>query len=130
MSYGYDANGNRTVLTYPDSQVFNYAYDQSNRLTQITQGASNWIVQGSYDGGQRLKQVGYRDRAASVYSYDAISRLQSLAVDVMAGTSDDVTTSLAYNPASQVTTNTLSNSAYLYTGSGGITGSYKHRSKY
>ena len=124
VSYGYDANGNRTSLTYPDSQVFNYAYDQSSRLTQITQGASNWIVQGSYDGGQRLSQVSYRDRAASGYSYDGVSRLQSLAVDVTAGTVNDVTTTLAYNPASQVTTNTLSNSAYLYAGTGGITGSY------
>lgn len=123
VTYAYDANGNRTSLTHPDSQTFSYTYDQSDRLTQITQGASNWIVQGSYDGGQRLKQVSYRDRATSTYTYDAASRLQGLAVDVTAGTANDVTNTFGYNPASQVVSDALSNPAYLHTGPGGIAGS-------
>jgi YD repeat-containing protein len=36
VSYAYDELGNRTQLTYPDSDVVSYAYDALNHLTQLT----------------------------------------------------------------------------------------------
>jgi RHS repeat-associated protein len=51
------------------------------------------------------------------YGYDAVSRLTSLAHD-LAGTGDDLTLTFAYNPASQIVSNTRSNDTYAWTGHG------------
>lgn len=36
IGYNYDANGNVTGITYPDSSTVDYAYDKNNRLTKVT----------------------------------------------------------------------------------------------
>jgi YD repeat-containing protein len=35
LAYEYDANGNRTRLTYPGGQAFSYAYDGLDRMKGI-----------------------------------------------------------------------------------------------
>ncbi|WP_204276804.1 hypothetical protein, partial [Klebsiella aerogenes] len=49
------------------------------------------------------------------YGYDPISRTTSIAND-LAGSAYDLTTSLGYNPASQIVGRTRSNDAYAFTG--------------
>lgn len=124
LSYQYDADGNRTRLTFPDAAYITYTYDNLERVTAIKESGSTNLVQFAYDS------LGRRDtstRGASVsvtdYGYDAASRLNDLVQD-LESTSDDLTLSFSYNPASQITMRTSSNDAYAYTGDYDITRSY------
>ncbi len=117
----YDANGNRTRVTHPDGAYFDFAYDERDRLTQICENpvqecssTANPVISLSYDSQGRRQQL---TRGASVsvssYGYDLVSRLSSLAHDLDgSGTANDVSSSFDFNPASQIVTRTLSNSAY------------------
>ena len=66
-----------------------YAYDQLGRRTTATRG--NGVV--------------------TTYGWDGASRLTSLGVN-LSGTGQDATWTLGYNPAGQVVSRVLSNSAY------------------
>jgi RHS repeat-associated protein len=59
----------------------------------------------------------------TTYTFDDLSRLGSLQQDFL-GTTNDVTNSFAYNPASQVTSLTISNSLFRYQGNNNRSGSY------
>ena len=69
-----------------------------------------------YDGEGRRDQLA-RDALGAMtgYGYDPISRLSSLSHDLDgAGAANDATFGFAYNPASQITTRSLTNNAYEY----------------
>jgi RHS repeat-associated protein len=53
----------------------------------------------------------YGNGASQALGYDPVSRLTSLTVD-LSGTTSDLTKTFAYNPASQIVTETRSNTAY------------------
>lgn len=120
----YDANGNRTRITHPDGTYFDYAYDGRDRLTHICENplqpctsAANPVISLSYDPQGRRQQL---TRGASVsvsgYGYDGVARLSALAHNLDgSSTANDVASSFEFNPASQVVTRTLSNSAYEVT---------------
>lgn len=114
LSYQYDAEGNRTRLTFPDSAYFTYAYDGLNRLATIKENGSALLITETYDSAGRRHTL---QRGASVssttYGYDPISRLQTLSQDLQ-GTAYDETRTFGYNPASQVTSRALSNGTYAF----------------
>ncbi len=114
LGYTYDADGNRSQLTYPDSSYFTYVYDGLDRLTTIKEAGATAIVSTVYDAQGR---VGSQTRGAvtTTLGYDTVSRPTSWADD-LAGTTSDVTSTFAYNPASQIVTKTRSNDAYAFTG--------------
>lgn len=120
LAFGNDADGNRTRVQHPDGTAFVYAYDGLNRPNSITLEESGQIARMSYDSeGRRTKlSRGPVDSTVdSTYSYenaDKAGRLQSL-VDNLAGDAA-VTTTFAYNPASQITKRTRNNDRYAYTG--------------
>jgi RHS repeat-associated protein len=70
-----------------------YAWDDLGRRASLTRG----------------------DGSVLSYSYDAVSRLTSLA-DNLIGTAYDQTLGFGYTPASQIASNTRSNDAYAWTG--------------
>lgn len=72
---------------------------------------------------QGLLATGQRGAVPNVYGYDGVDRLASLTSD-LAGTAADVTTTLGYNPASQITGQTRSNGAYAWTGAVNVSRSY------
>jgi len=43
LSYGYDANGNRTQITHPDGTRFISSYDGLNRLFLVREGWTTWL---------------------------------------------------------------------------------------
>jgi RHS repeat-associated protein len=114
LSYLYDADGNRTRVTYPDGRFFTYAYDGLERLSL-----------GKFDSGTQFLAVNYDDlgrRALTIrggsttsYGYDAVSRLSSLTQTFASGTSN-ATSTFTYNPASQITATTRSNDSYAFPG--------------
>jgi RHS repeat-associated protein len=114
LAYQFDADGNRVRLTYPDGMYFTYEYDGLDRQIVTRENGSSVAAQIAYDNqGRRSGDV--RLSAATTYGYDAISRPTSLADD-LAGTTDDLTTTFAYSPASQILTRTRSNTGYAFTG--------------
>jgi RHS repeat-associated protein len=117
----YDANGNRSRLTYPDGFYVDYDLDGLNRVTAIREiGATSGagvLATYAYDAQGQRASITRGNGATTSYAYDGASRLSQLAHD-MAGTSGDLVIDLAYNPASQIVSRTGSNDAYSWTGHG------------
>lgn len=117
----YDANGNRTRFTFPDNSYFTYDYDGLDRLTAIKENGTTTIATFAYDA--KGERVGLTNTSPTTYAYDGVGRLQSLTHNP-AGATHDVTTTFAYNPASQVTTRTRSNGVYEFTDNVNVNRSY------
>jgi RHS repeat-associated protein len=117
LSYLYDEDGNRTRVTYPDSNYVQYTYDGLDRLDQVREnGASSGpglLADYSYDMLGRRTNVARGNGTMTTYYYDGISRPSSIVQD-LASTADDVTFGLGYNAASQVTLRSVSNDSYSY----------------
>jgi RHS repeat-associated protein len=114
LGYTYDADGNRSQLTYPDSSFFTYVYDGLDRLTTIKEAGTAAIVSTLYNPQQTAASQ-TRGAVTTTLGYDAVSRPANW-TDDLAGTTSDVTSTFAYNPASQIVTKTRSNDAYRFTG--------------
>lgn len=126
VSYTYDTAGRRTQLTYPGSGFFvNYQYFDDGKLKLVglngaTTGAD--VLATYYDDqlGRRTSMcrgMGTTSSCSSVarttYSYDPLSRLSGLAHDLITGTSvNDASWTLAYSPASQLTSRSASSALY------------------
>lgn len=122
LTFQSDADGNRTVTWFPDGQFFIYDYDGLNRWIQIRENGNASVFVNQWDA-QGRRAWSNRGAVRSTYGYDAISRVASL-TDDLAGTAQDVTLGLSYNPASQITTRTRSNDAYRFTGYVNVDRSY------
>ena len=111
----FDADGDRTRVTHPDSNYFVYTYDGLDRLSGVLENGSTSIVsQTYYTFGPRYTQT--RAGVSTTFNYDVTLRLSSWADD-LANTASDVTTSFtAYNAANQVLTRNRSNDTYAFTG--------------
>lgn len=112
LTYAFDADGNRSQLTFPDGNYFVFGYDGMDRMASIAENGSTNVAGISYNAaGSRSSLTG---GGTTSYGYDGIGRLSSLSHD-LAGTINDLTYSLSsYNPASQVLTQTRDNDAYAW----------------
>jgi RHS repeat-associated protein len=111
LSYAYDADGNRTKITYPDSVYFTATYDTADHLLQLFDPTSKQLTQMGYDGlGRRNSSFA----GAETYGYDGANRLTAQTVTV--GKSFDVSRSFDYNPADQIMSQARSNDAYAFSG--------------
>ncbi|ANC52534.1 hypothetical protein A4249_01860 [Brevundimonas sp. GW460-12-10-14-LB2] len=115
MSYAYDQAGRRTSIHWPDGFWAAYDYDYANELTGVREnGATDWRLSAwAYDNLGRPIAQSRGNGATTYWSYDAAGRLSALSHDA-AGTASDFGLNLAYNPAGQIVTRTLSNNAYAY----------------
>ena len=117
LSFQYDNAGNRTRILWPVTPSFfvNYVYDTADRVTQIKQNnltsGLNLLASYSYDSSGRRTGVTHANGTAVSYSYDAASRLATKGQN-LAATTHDQTFGFGYNPASQVISQTASNSLY------------------
>lgn len=114
VSSQYDLNGNRTRLTWPDGNYIQYTYDPLNRMQQVLQnGATSVLATYSYDNLSRVTGISRPNSTATSMSYSGTALDWSLTQD-MSGASQDVTFGLSFTPANQVSSRTISNSAYAY----------------
>jgi RHS repeat-associated protein len=126
-TYQYDAAGNRTRMTWSDTNYVNYDYDSAYRITKIREnGATTGVgvlASYAYDTLGRRSGITYGNGTSRAYEYDAVNRSTGLQVN-LSGTTNDliigkigtIGTAIAYNPASQITSLARSNDAYAYTG--------------
>lgn len=124
LAYQYDADGNRTRVTHPDSAYFQYAYDGLDRLRTIKENGTTTVITQTFDLGGRL---GSLQRGANVaatnFLYDGVSRTKTLSQDLQ-GTSYDETRTFDYNAASQIVYKALSNPIYQYSQTPNVSTSY------
>jgi RHS repeat-associated protein len=116
----FDLAGRRTRLTWPDGFHVNYDYNTTGDLTAIREnGATNWqLASWAYDNlGRRVAQA-RANGANTNWTYDTAGRVASLSHD-LPGTADDLSLNFTYNPAGQIVSRTMSNSAYAYTPASG-----------
>lgn len=115
LSYAWDKDGNRTLLTYPDTNAVRFEYDGMDRLHVSYLGATgnSWFSYVDYNNrGSRSFQQGGGN---SLFGYDAAGRLNNISHNLLSGALD-VGYSIGYNPASQIATFTTSNDLYAWTG--------------
>ncbi|MGD9584498.1 MAG: hypothetical protein AB7V26_12630 [Lysobacterales bacterium] len=113
LSYQFDANSNRTLITHPDGLGFDYGYDGLNRMVTIAAPDAASLATIGYDRQGRRTSVGRGAAGATGYAYDAASHLAGLVQD-FSGTAADLDIGLDYNPASQIVNRMLSNAAYVW----------------
>lgn len=115
LSHAWDKNGNRTLLTYPDSNQVRFEYDGLDRLHVAYLGATGnaWFSYFDYNNrGLRSFQQGGGN---SNFGYDAAGRLNGIS-HYNANGSLDVSYTMTHNPAAQLTSRTISNTAYSWAG--------------
>ena len=120
----YDAAGRRTRLTWPDNTYVTYQYNVANDLTGVcvnaTSCATGSLAIYDYDNlGRRASATQGTGVVTSSWTYDEAGRMTSLGHD-FAGTANDVTFTLGYNPAFQITSRTISNPAYAFNETNGV----------
>ena len=125
LAYQYDAAGNRTRITWPDTAFYvTTDYDALNRPTTIKElGATLLADYSGYDDLSRRATVTRGNATASAYSYDAQGALAGLAHN-LAGTAQNVAYGYARNQAREITNHTWSNDAYQWNGAANGTRNY------
>ncbi len=110
--YQRDANGNLTLLTYPDGYFVTRIYDQLDRLTDIKlNGAALAAVHIAYDQLSRRSVLTYGNGATSTYTFMLNDDLSSL-VNSFVGSS--VTLTYGFNKVHQETSRNSTDPAYLW----------------
>lgn len=114
----YDARGNRTRVTYPDGQYWQYGHNGLDRLTEVRQ-QNTLLGTVSHNARGLPHELAWThltsSRNANTYGYDSAGRLASIALDFHGATRDN-TWSYTRNPANQIRARTQSNDAYRWDG--------------
>lgn len=121
VSYQYDAAGRRTRTTWPDSFYVTYDYQVTGEMTVVREnGATSGVgvlATYGYDNLGRRTTLTYGNGTVTTYGVDNVSRLTSLAHNLDGGTTtNDVTTTFAYSPSSQISSLTRTNDLYAWGG--------------
>jgi RHS repeat-associated protein len=118
VGFAYDLAGRRTQITYPSttSLTIDYTYLTTGELTAIKQGATSLATYG-YDNLGNRTSVSFTNGASQAFTWDPVSRLASL-TNNLSGTTNDLTATFAYNPASGITNTVRTGDAYAYTAMG------------
>lgn len=119
LSYGYDASGARTRLTYPDGNAVNYYREPTGKLYYADQAWVQPLFYPPYDGFGRVSLL-YRWAngtwgAPTSLSYDALDRPTAMTHD-LAGGAGDVRWDYTYNAANQIASRARDNDAYAFGG--------------
>ena len=111
INHSYDANSNRTQMSFGATLNAAYSYDTLNRLTAITDG-SGLAVNYAYDAASKLISRSLPNDVVTTYSYDGLDRLTGI-------TSNDKKKTLAsnsyqYNAAGDIIQNIDQGGAHVY----------------
>ena len=120
----YDA-GRRIRLDHPDPFFVTQDYLVTGEPVKIREAGAIDLATFDYDQLGRRDKLTLGNGDVTDYGYDAVSRLATLAHDLVAGgTANDNLVTLSYNPASQIVRREAANSLYAWTGHGSGTTSY------
>ncbi len=77
VAYQYDAAGNRTRITYPDTKQVNYTFDGASRMDTVTDWASN-VTDYAYDDVGRLTTTTLPNGVVQTSSYNNADQLTDI----------------------------------------------------
>jgi RHS repeat-associated protein len=115
ISQQFDLAGDRTQLSTSGSVFLNYERLTTGEIKTIRDANNTALGSFTYDDLRRRTGLSFGDGSSDSWSYDAVSRVASFTRD-FSGTANDLTVTFAYNPASQIVSETRSNDAYAFTG--------------
>lgn len=119
----YDANGNRTRVTHPDNNYFNYAYSAAGQLDTIRNQWNTLLIDTAYDNKGLLSRIDRLSGAPDqTFSHDMIGRLAS--TGWTNADAYNVDWSYARNAASQIKSETQSNDTFSWNGQVNLTRNY------
>jgi RHS repeat-associated protein len=125
LSYTYDQDANRLQTTQPDGIHSNFTYDGLDRpdlaswnMSGGTYGFANY----DYNSAGLLLGRGVGSSSAA-YGYDGAGRLNYLA-QIFPSSANNVISTFAFNPASQIVTTTRDNDAFTYAGEYSVNRAY------
>ena len=75
LSFSYDAQGQRTQSVDQSGYTINYSYDSLGRLSELTDGSNDLIVQYSYNNVGQLAEKENGNGTFTIYAYDADGNL-------------------------------------------------------
>lgn len=120
VTSAWDLADRRTRLTYPGAGLFvDYDYLLTGETTKVrengaTTGVGVLATYGYDDLGRQTSRT-FGNGVVQAYSYDPVSRLASLTNDVV-GSTNDLSQTLTYNPASQIAQAVRTGDTYAWTG--------------
>jgi len=117
----YDKNGNRTQLTHPDGNYFQFTYDGLDRMTWMQRNSDIGIASYAYNN-RGLRSL-ITSGGWTHFGYDPAGRMIGLSHDIPS-TANDVSYGFLYNPANQIVTRSTSNDSYVYTGDYNVNRAY------
>lgn len=117
LSYVYDADGDRTSITWPDTGgnalTITYNYDVLQRVSKILNGGSSIAAYGYDAYGRRSSIVRASGAGAgTTYGYDGADRISSLAQSLTGAAA--VTYTLGHDPAGALVSSEVTNTAYAW----------------
>lgn len=122
VSYGHDAIGRRTLLTWPDNFSVSYDYKvngvESEYLRKITESNGTLLASFDYYDNGRRKSLTRGNGVVTSYGYNDLDQLQNQSTDVGGiNTADDIAESFTYATSGQLKTHSLTvlNNNYVYT---------------
>ncbi|MCB2083000.1 MAG: RHS repeat-associated core domain-containing protein [Sphingomonadaceae bacterium] len=123
LRYGYNVDGSRSWMRYPDLVQFNYAYSSGGQFDKIRDGSSAELLDYDYNPRGELEQI---DRASTApdqdWTYDPIGHLASTGWSNAGAL--NVSWSFTRNPANQIESETQTNDAYSWDAHSDVTRSY------
>jgi RHS repeat-associated protein len=122
----YNANGQRTRLTWPDGRYVTYQYNAVGEMTDILENGASSLANFGYNGLGNRTSLTRGNGVITTYEYEPTSRLSCLKHDLtgggtlgcapgaLAASGQDQATTFAYNAAGQITSRTAANDAYAW----------------
>src|SRR5437763_14165247 len=70
LGYGYDANGNRSSMTYPSGRVVNYAFDFADRARSASSNGTTFVSNATYAPFGPETQLAFGNGTMKPSTYD------------------------------------------------------------
>jgi RHS repeat-associated protein len=143
----YDCAGRRVQLTHPDTQAFSYAYDASNRLTEVSEGTGSMAGCAWTGAATKLDTFAYNSdgtlasrtegvvsgpTATVSYTWDGIGRLTNQTDAFPSASASNVSWAFTtsdparkLNPANQIVNESRDNDAYAWRGAFAVNRNYQ-----
>lgn len=84
VSYGYDLDGNRTTITYPNNQTVTDSYDHADQLTKVTDWNGNTTTITPDPDGNTAAEA-YPNGVTANYTYDPTDTVSSITDSTVSG---------------------------------------------
>jgi RHS repeat-associated protein len=101
LTFTYNAQGQRTKSVDQSGFTVNYSYDSLGRLSKLTDGSGNLIVQYTYNNLGQLTRKDNGNGTYTTYSYDVARNLLSI-VNYAGGTTINSSFTYTYNQLGEV----------------------------